>query len=491
MGTSHQEKDAQEGAGQQQYADLALLIDGEWVGADGRETVDVVNPATGGSLGRLPKARTADLDAALAAAGRSFATWRSTAPEQRAEVLHRAADLLLERRDHIARLMTLEEGKTIGESRGEVEFTAGIVHFFAGEAFRTFGTVTPSGSGRRRMVLSEPIGPVAAFSPWNYPLTVPARKICAALAAGCTMVIKPAEETPASALEMARALVDAGLPPGVLNMVFGDPAHVSAHLIRSPVIRKVTFTGSTAIGKQIAALAAEGAKPTMLELGGHAPVLVLEDADVDAVATAAVGSKFHNSGQSCGSPARFYIHESLHDRFVERFAEVAAGLRVGDGLDPQVDVGPLASPRRIAAMRHLVDDAVAHGAELVLGGSEVEGDGYLWAPTLLARVPDDALLMREEPFGPIAVTSTFSTVKEAVAQANRLPYGLGAYLFTSSSATASRLPQEIEAGMVSVNGFDLGGVDTYFGGVKESGYGSEGGPEAVQGYLTHKLVTSE
>lgn len=472
------------------YRDLALLIDGEWVDVDGRDAVPVINPATGRSIGDLPKATTADLDRALAAAGRTFPTWRLTPPEERAAILHRAGTLLHERRESIARMMTLEEGKPLGESLGEVDFTSGIVHFLAGEAFRTFGKVVPTGGlGRRTLVLSEPVGPVAAFSPWNYPLTIPARKIAAALAAGCTMVIKPAEESPASALEVARALVDAGLPPGVLNVVFGDPVQISAHLVRSPVIRKVTFTGSTPVGKQIAALAAEGVKPSMLELGGHAPVLVFEDADVEAVATAAVGSKFHNSGQSCGSPARFYVHERLHDAFVERFAEVASRLRVGNGLDPQVDMGPLASERRVAAMQRLVDDAVGHGAKLVLGGSALPGDGYLWEPTLLAGVPDDAILMREEPFGPIAVTSTFSTVDEAVAKANRLPYGLGSYLFTSSLDTASRVPAAIEAGMVSVNAFNLGGVDTFFGGVKESGYGSEGGPEAVEGYLTQKLVT--
>ena len=472
----------------QGYPELSLLVDGEWLGADGRDGVDVVDPATGRSLGQVPKASTADLDRALDAASRAFRTWRATSPEERAGVLSRAADLLRQRRESIARTMTLEEGKTLAEACGEVDFTAGIVDFLAGEAFRTFGRVVPTGSGRRTLVLREPVGPVAAFTPWNYPLTVPARKVAAALAGGSTVVLKAAEETPATALELARALVDAGLPDGVLNVVFGDPAHISAHLIRSPVVRMVSFTGSTAVGKHLAGLAAEGAKRTTLELGGHAPVLVFDDADVDAVAAAAVGSKFHNSGQSCGSPARFYLHERIHDRFVERFAEIAGRLRVGSGLDPDVDMGPLASPRRVAAMQALTADAVSHGADLVLGGGAA-GEGFGWQPTVLGRVPDDAVLMSEEPFGPIAVTSTFSTVEEAVEKANRLPYGLGAYVFTGSLATGTRVPQEIEAGMVSVNAFGLGGVDTFFGGVKESGYGSDGGPEAVESYLVHKLVT--
>ena len=469
------------------YPELSLLVDGEWLGHDGRDGLDVVDPATGRTLGQVPKASSADLDRALSAAGRAFRTWRATSPEERAGVLTRAADLLRQRRESIARTMTLEEGKTLHESCGEVDFTADIVDFLAGEAFRTFGRVVPTGGGRRTLVLREPVGPVAAFTPWNYPLTVPARKVAAALAGGSSVVLKPAEETPATALALARALVDAGLPDGVLNVVFGDPAHVSAHLIRSPTVRMVSFTGSTAVGKHLAGLAAEGAKRTTLELGGHAPVLVFDDADVDAVAAAAVGSKFHNSGQSCGSPARFYLHERVHDRFVERFAELASRLRVGSGLDPAVDMGPLASQRRVAAMEGLTADAVSHGAELVLGGGPA-GQGFGWQPTVLGRVPDDAVLMSEEPFGPIAVTSTFSTVEEAVEKANRLPYGLGAYVFTGSLSIGTRVPQELEAGMVSVNAFGLGGVDTFFGGVKESGYGSDGGPEAVESYLVHKLV---
>ncbi|WP_210480074.1 NAD-dependent succinate-semialdehyde dehydrogenase [Naasia sp. SYSU D00948] len=472
------------------YGGLELLIDGQWHGTEGRQSRPVINPSTGREIGRLPVATTEDLDAAVAAATRAFPVWRGTAPEHRANILHRAAALLRERVEEIARPMTLEEGKPIRESRGEVLFTAGIMDFLAGEAMQTSGKVVPGAvPGGATLVLSEPVGPVAAFSPWNYPLTVPTRKIAAALAAGCTMVIKPAEEAPTSGLAVARALVDAGLPAGVLNVVFGDPAHISERLITSPQIRMVSFTGSTGVGKHIASLAAAGAKPCMLELGGHAPVLVFDDVDVDAVVAQLVGSKFHNNGQSCGSPCRFYVQDAIYDRFVERFAELTSRIRVGDPMEESTQLGPLISDRRIRAMEHLIQDAVEHGARIVAGGEAVPGDGYWWQPTALADVPEDAVIMNEEPFGPVAAISRFSTEEEVVERANRLPYGLGSYLFTSSLPRALRLPALIEAGMVSVNACNLGGVDTFFGGVKESGYGSEGGPEAVAAFLRPKLVT--
>jgi succinate-semialdehyde dehydrogenase/glutarate-semialdehyde dehydrogenase len=467
------------------YPEIAMLIDGEWI-ADARETRTVENPATRSSIGVVPLATPADLDRALGAAGRAFASWRNTPPGERASVISRAAALLRVRLEPIARAMTLENGKPIRESRSEVAYSADIVDFLASQAVRTYGTAIPSATGRS-ILAAEPIGPVAAFTPWNYPLIVPARKIAAALAAGCTIIIKPDEETPASALAFATALQDAGLPPGVLNVVFGHPAQVSETLINSPVVRKVSFTGSTPVGKRLASLAGSVAKPTMLELGGHAPVIVFEDADVDAVARMAVGSKFHNAGQSCGSPTRFYLHESVHDRFVEQFARHASDLVVGDGMLESTDIGSLANSRRLAAMAPLVDDAVARGAELVIGGP-LEGDGYYWSPTILSRVPDDARAMNEEPFGPIALTTTFVELDDVVARANSLPFGLGAYIFTRSAERSIAVPRDIEAGMVGVNQFNLGGFDTFFGGVKESGYGSEGGPEAVEEYLVRKLI---
>lgn len=467
---------------------LAMLVDGEWLGAEGRETRPVIDPATGAELGDLPRASTEDLDRALDAAARAFRSWREVPPAERAAILHRAADLMRERVDEIALAMTLEQGKPLHESRGEVEYSAEIIDFLAGEGLRAYGTVVPTGSyDRRAYELAEPVGPVASFAPWNYPVTVPSRKIAAALAAGCTVVLKLSEETPACGLGVARAFVDAGVPAGVLNVVFGQPSTVSRHLITSPLTRIVSFTGSTPVGRTIASLAGEHVKPCKLELGGHAPLIVDRDVDVDVVAEAAVRSKFHNGGQSCGAPSRFYLHESLHDAFVDRFAELMASVRVGNGLE-DVDMGPMANSRRVESLRGLVEDAVAHGARLVAGGEPIEGDGYFFPPTLLSRVPEDALIMNEEPFGPVVATSSFTDLEEVVERANRLPFGLGAYLFSGSVDVTTWVPRALEAGLIGVNEFNLGGPSTYFGGVKDSGYGSEGGPEAVRGYLVPKLI---
>jgi succinate-semialdehyde dehydrogenase/glutarate-semialdehyde dehydrogenase len=469
------------------YPTIEMLIDGRWVDRGDAGSAQVENPATLARLGTVPLADEEQLDRALAAAGRAFEHWRIVPPRDRAGVLHRAAALLRERRDSIATAMTLENGKPIRESRDEVAFSADIIDFLAEEAQRSYGASTWEGPTRRVTLAVEPIGPVAAFTPWNYPLIVPARKIAAALAAGCVMIIKPDEETPASAVALAHALVDAGLPSGVLNMVFGEPARVSERLIASPVVRKVSFTGSTAVGKRIAALAAAGAKRTMLELGGHAPVIVFDDADPVAVAQSAIGSKFHNAGQSCGSPTRFYVHSGIHERFVEALSEAASRLVVADGMEAQTQMGPLANARRLNAVRGLVADATDGGGSLIIGGAGV-GGGHFWNPTVIAGVHDGIRAMNEEPFGPIALTSSFADTDEVIARANRLPYGLAAYVFTNSARTAALVPRALEVGMVGVNHFSLGGEDTFFGGVKESGYGSEGGPEAVREYQIRKLI---
>jgi succinate-semialdehyde dehydrogenase / glutarate-semialdehyde dehydrogenase len=474
-----------------EYPQLSLLVAGRWRSGEGRAVRPVVDPATGEVVAELPVATAADLDEACEAAATAFGTWRETPAYDRYGVLRRAGELLRERAAEIGRATTIEQGKPVAEATAEVHGAADILDWFAEEGRRVYGRIVPARRpGVRQLVLRQPVGPVAAFTPWNFPITIPARKIGAALATGCTMVIKPAEETPATGLALARALVDAGLPPGVLSVVFGDPATVSTHLIRSPHIRKVTFTGSTAVGRQIARLAAEGVKRVTLELGGHAPVLVFDDADLEKAARLAVAAKFRNAGQICIAPTRFLVQSGVYEEFTKLFAAAIGELRPGNGLDPQTTLGPLAHDRRPRAVAALVDDAVSRGAEVVTGGGPVEGEsGYFWQPTLLTGLDEEARVMNEEPFGPLAVAVPFTDLDDGLAAANRLPYGLASYAFTADRATAHAVSEGIEAGMLALNHFMLTAPETPFGGVKESGYGSEGGTEGVEDYLFSKLVS--
>jgi succinate-semialdehyde dehydrogenase / glutarate-semialdehyde dehydrogenase len=471
------------------YPKPLLFIAGVWRSAADGGTMPVVNPATGDALADLPVATQADLEEALAATDAGFRIWRVTSAYDRSKILRAAAQLIRERSAQIGAISTIEQGKPIRESTAEAFASADIFDWYAEEGRRAYGRIVPSKHpGVRHLVTKEPIGPVAAFSPWNFPTTIPSRKIAAALAAGCSVIIKPAEETPGSALALARALDDAGLPKGVLNVVFGQPADISAHLIASPVIRKISFTGSTRVGKQLAMLAAAVMKPTTMELGGHAPVVVFADADLDrAVATLATG-KYRNAGQVCVSPTRFYVHESIHDTFVEKFAVAANRLKVGNGLDRAMTMGPLANSRRLTAMQDMIADAESAGAGVATGGNRITGAGNFWQPTLLADVPDTARIMNEEPFGPVAVTQRFASYAEVVAQANRLPYGLAAYAWTQSARTMADIGDDIEAGMVGINFVGLTGPETPFGGIKDSGYGSEGGIEGLEAYLQHKYI---
>jgi succinate-semialdehyde dehydrogenase/glutarate-semialdehyde dehydrogenase len=473
-----------------EYADLKLFIGGEWVARGTRATRPVINPATGATLGELPIASTADLDRALEAAQKSFPVWRAKAPHERGRILRGAADLLRERTERIARLATQEEGKTLAETRWEVALSADIFEWYAEEGRRAYGRVLPQrASGVRMTVLKEPVGPVAAFAPWNFPIGNPARKIGAALAAGCPCILKPAEEAPASALEVARALVDAGMPPGVLSIVFGVPAEISAYLLASPIIRAISFTGSIAVGKQLTRLAAEGMKRTTMELGGHAPVLVFDDVDVDQVLDQSTFAKYRNAGQVCVSPTRFYVHEKIYERFVEGFAKRAAALRVGDGLEEDTQMGPLAHSRRIEAMETLLDDARRHGAKFHTGGSRLGARGYFWQPTVLSDIGNDARIMNEEPFGPVALINPFSDFEAVMQQANRLPYGLAAFAFTRASRTVNLVGEQIEAGMVGINSYAISVPESPFGGVKESGHGSEEGIEGLEACLVTKFVS--
>jgi succinate-semialdehyde dehydrogenase / glutarate-semialdehyde dehydrogenase len=473
-----------------QYDKLHLYIDGEWLGPQGRKTGNVVNPATGETIGTLPHASKADLDRALDAAQRGFQTWRKVSPNERAKVLRKAAELIRERADHIATVMTMEEGKTIGESKMEVLGSAEVFEWMAEECRRSYGRVIPSRSpGHRQMVIREPVGPVAAFAPWNFPAVTPARKIAASLAAGCSCICKPAEETPATALAIAKALEDAGLPKGVLSIVFGVPSEVSTHLIASPIIRKISFTGSTVVGKLLAKLAADGVKRATMELGGHAPVVIFDDVDPEKVAGMAVAAKYRNAGQVCISPTRFYVQENVHDRFVAKFAELAAAMPVGDGLDAKNKMGPLANARRIDAMEQIIGDAKDHGAKVKTGGERIGNAGYFWQPTVLSDVTNESRIMNVEPFGPVAAMVRFKKFDDVVEQANRLPYGLASYAFTGSAANATAIGDALESGLVGVNTFGVTVAETPFGGVKESGYGSEGGSEGLDAYLQVKFIS--
>ena len=472
------------------YADLKLFIGGEWVGGEGRVMQPVINPATEEVIGQLPHASKADLDRALEAAQRSFPTWRAKPPHERGKILRRAAELLRERTETIARIATIEEGKALSETRWEVALSAEILEWYAEEGRRAYGRVLPQrASGVRMTVMKEPVGPVAAFAPWNFPIGNPARKIGAALGAGCPCILKPAEEAPGSALEVARALADAGLPAGVLSVVFGVPAEVSAYLLASPIIRAISFTGSIPVGKQLMKLAAEGMKRTTMELGGHAPVLVFDDVDVEHVLDQSVFSKYRNAGQVCVSPTRFYVHEKIYGRFLDGFTSRARALKVGNGLGEGTQMGPLAHDRRLESMETLLRDARKNGARFQTGGARITGSGYFWQPTVLADVPNTARIMNEEPFGPVAILNPFSEFESAIQQANRLPYGLAAYAFTRSARNVNLLGEQIEAGMIGINSYAISVPESPFGGVKESGHGSEEGIEGLDACLVTKFVS--
>ncbi len=469
------------------YPDLHLYIDGEW-----RKTardLSVLNPATEQEIGRLPHAEKSDLDDALAAADRGFEIWRRTAPVERANVLFRAAALMRERQEDIATAITAEHGKPLTQARHEVVRGCEFFEWDAGEATRTYGRVIPSAPGVRYIVHLQPIGTVAAFSPWNFPMSQPCRKVAGAIAAGCSIILKASEETPAGALHIARALHDAGLPRGVLNLVFGTPSEISEHLIRQDTVRLVAFTGSTAVGKHLTTLAAQHMTPVLMELGGHAPVIVCEDTDVEAAAISGAVRKMRNAGQVCTSPTRFFVHEDIFEEYVRLFVRRAAATVVGNGMDAGVEMGPLANDRRIAALTELVEDACAKGAELLTGGRRIGNKGYFFEPTVLANVPDDARVMQVEPFGPLAILNPVASLDEGIAMANAVPYGLAAYGFTNRADYVDRMIEGIEAGNVSINTLEASLPETPFGGVKSSGYGREGGTEGLHNYMVTKNVS--
>jgi len=472
------------------YPQVSLYINGAWTPSLAGRTLEVLNPATAEPLGTVAHAGTDDLDRALTAAEKGFKTWSKVSAYERAKIMRKAAGLMRERADGIARLMTMEQGKPLPEAKLETAAAADVIEWFAEEARRTYGQVIPARApGIYQLAIKEPVGPVAAFTPWNFPINQAVRKISLALAAGCSIIVKGPEETPASCAELVRAYADAGVPEGVVNLVFGVPADISEYLIPHPVIRKVSFTGSTAVGKHLAALAGRHMKRITMELGGHAPAIVFDDADLEHASKILTASKFRNAGQVCISPTRFLIQEKIYEGFVDRFVSTAKAVKVGDGLADGTTMGPLAHARRVEAMEGFVQDAVKHGATVRTGGSRIGNKGYFFEPTVLTDVPKEARIMNEEPFGPVAVVAPFRDFDEVVSEANRLPFGLAAYAYTKSAKTANAIAAAVESGMISINHHGLALPEVPFGGVKDSGFGSEGGSEAIEAYLNTKFVS--
>lgn len=472
------------------YKDIQLFINGQWTPSVSGRTLPVINPATEEVIGHIPHANTQDLDAAVAAAEKGFEVWRNTSAFERYKIMRRAADILRERADDIARIMTLEQGKPFAEAKGETVAAADTVDWFAEEARRTYGRVVPARApGVYQMVIKEPVGIVAAFTPWNFPINQIVRKLSASLAAGCSFIVKAPEETPGSPAELIRAFADAGVPAGVIGLVYGIPAEISEYLIPHPAVKKISFTGSTPVGKHLAALAGTHMKRATMELGGHAPAIVFDDADIDAAVKNLVAAKFRNAGQVCVSPTRFLVQKGVFNAFVEKFVAAVAAYKVGDGLSQDTTMGPVVNERRLAAVEALVADAIAQGAELKFGGKRLGDKGYFYAPTVLTNIPLSARAMNEEPFGPVALINSFDTLDEVIAEANRLPFGLAAYAFSASAKTTHALATRIESGMVTINHLGLALPEIPFGGIKESGYGSEGGTEGIEAYINTKLVT--
>lgn len=472
------------------YPNTQLFINGEWQDAADGRSLAVFNPSTGKEIGRVAQASKADLDRALAAAQKGFETWRDMPPAERAKVMRKAAGLIRERAAEIAPLITQEQGKPLVEAKGETLAAADMIEWYADEGLRVYGRLVPSRfkPELRQMVVKDPVGPVAAFTPWNFPINQVVRKVGPALAAGCSMLVKAAEETPAGPAAFIKAFADAGIPAGVLQLVYGNPAEISGYLIPHPVIRKVTFTGSTPVGKQLAAMAGQHMKRVTMELGGHAPVIVCEDADIALAVKSAGAAKFRNAGQVCISPTRFLVHESIKNDFAKALADYAKGIKVGDGLAEGTQMGPLANPRRVTAMAELHEDAVKHGAQVLTGGKRIGDAGNFWEPTVLVDVPLEAKMFNDEPFGPVAGIRSFNKLEEAIAEANRLSFGLAGYGFTKSLKNADLLTRRVEVGMLWINMPAMPSAEMPFGGIKDSGYGSEGGPESLEAYLNVRSV---
>ena len=472
------------------YENLDLYIDGKFTKGESGVASDVINPAKASVLAKLPHAKKAELDAALKASQKGFATWRKVSSFERSKVLRKAADLLRQRCDQIAEVLTQEQGKVLAEAKMEIQGAADVIDWFAEEGRRAYGRIIPArADGVRNMVIMEPVGVVAGFCPWNFPVTQAVRKIAASLAAGCSIIVKCPEETPGSPIGLIKCFHDAGVPAGVLNLVYGTPSEISEYLIPHPIIRKISFTGSVPVGKQLAALAGLHMKRVTMELGGHSPVLVFDDVDADGVAKLMSAMKYRNAGQVCISPTRFFVHEKVFDKFVGTFTDHAKGLKVGDGMEPTSKMGPLANPRRVNAIEGFVRDAQEKGAKVTTGGKRIGNQGNFFEPTVLTDVPESARIMNEEPFGPVAVMLRFKDTDEVLARANKLPFGLASYAFTKDAKTATKVADALDHGMVTINHHGLALPEVPFGGVKDSGFGHEGGIEGLQVYMAAKFVS--
>jgi len=472
------------------YPNIQLHIAGVWRDGENGRRIDVLNPANEEVIGTVAHASIQDLDAALAATERGFALWRKVGAFDRYKTMRKAADLLRARADDIARLLTLEQGKPLAEAKVEIMGGADTIDWFAEEGRRSYGHVIPArAAGIHQMTIKEPVGPVAAFTPWNFPINQIVRKLSAALTTGCSIIVKAPEETPASPAALIKCFLDAGVPGDVIGLVYGVPSEISSYLIASPIIRKVTFTGSTPVGKMLAGMAGQHMKRVTMELGGHAPAMVFDDADVEHAAKTLAFAKFRNAGQVCVSPTRFLVQERIYDQFVASFTTHAKSLKVGDGLDASTNMGPMANERRVPQMETLIADARAKGAEITTGGNRIGNKGYFFEPTVIAGATLDMRAMNEEPFGPVALMRPFKSFDDVVTEANRLPFGLASYAFTSSGKTAAALAAGVEVGMMTINHLGLALPEVPFGGVRDSGYGTEGGDEAIEAYLNTKFVT--
>ncbi|WP_186670972.1 NAD-dependent succinate-semialdehyde dehydrogenase [Sporosarcina sp. BP05] len=467
-----------------------FYINGEWVG-ESLDELTIVNPANGQIIGSVPIGGEKEANEAIDAAYEAFQTWSQTTAYERATYLKKLYELMIEHRDELAQIMTMEMGKPINESIGEVTSAASFLEWFAEEGKRVYGEVIPTHTTSKRLqVWKKPVGVVAAITPWNFPAAMLARKMGPALAAGCTIVIKPSSESPLTAIKMIELCEKAGFPKGVINLVTGSSSEIGKAIMENDKIRKVTFTGSTEVGKILIEQSAHQVKRLSLELGGHAPLIVLNDANVDLAVKGAVASAFRNAGQTCVCANRIYVQSGIHDEFVEKFSEVVSQMKVGNGADATVDIGPLINRASLDKVIHHVEDALSKGATLMTGGKLITQDGgTFYAPTVVSNVDPSMVIMNEETFGPVAPIQKVETVEEAIALANDTPYGLAAYVFTESVSTGTRLIEQLNFGIVGWNDGTPSAVQAPFGGMKESGVGREGGREGIEAFLETQYVS--